>query len=58
VSEDAAPRLIQDELAELVILCNEGSLLPEGFSGRGWDAADNDVAYLAFSMATDDVDDL
>ena len=58
VAEDAAARLVQHEVAERVVGRDEAGLLPDRVARWRRDAADDDVADLAFGMAADDVDDL
>ena len=55
--ENAATRLIEDEIAQGAVAGDEARLLPQGFAWRGRDAADDHVADLAFGVAGDDVDD-
>ena len=55
--EDAAARLVQDEVPKGLILGNESRLLPDRVTRRRYDTADNDVADLAGGMAADDMND-
>jgi hypothetical protein len=55
--EDAAARLVEDEIAQAAVLGDEARLLPQGFARRGRDAADDHIADLALSVAGDGVDD-
>ena len=57
MSEDAATRLVEDEIAQGSVLGDEARLLPQGFARRGRDAADDHIADLALGMASDDVND-
>jgi hypothetical protein len=54
--EDAAARLVEDEIAQGAVLGDEARLLPQGFAWRGRDAASDHIADLALSVAGDDVD--
>ena len=58
MAEDAAARFVEDEIAQGAVIGDEARLLPQGFAGRGRDAADDHVADLALGVAGDDVDDL
>ena len=55
VAEDSAPRLVQHEAAQRLVAGDEAGLLPERVAGRRGDAADDDIAHLAFRMAADDL---
>ena len=56
VAEDAAARLVEDEVAQGLVLGDPAALLPDRLAGRRQDAADDDVADLALGMGGDDVD--
>ena len=58
VAEDAAARLVEDEVAQRLVAGDEARLLPERVARRRRDAADDDVADLAFGMAADHMDGL
>jgi hypothetical protein len=57
ISEDAAARFVDDEIAKGAVFGDEARLLPQGFACRGRDATDGHIADLARSVAGDDVDD-
>ena len=54
--QDAAARLVQDEVAQGLVRSDEARLRPERLAGRRCDAADDDIAHLALGMAGDDLD--
>jgi hypothetical protein len=54
--EDAAARLVEDEIAQAAVLGDEARLLPQVFAWRGRDAANDHIADLALSVASDDVE--
>ena len=58
VTEDAAPRLVEDHVAEPPVLGDEAALLPEGRAGGRRDPADDDVPHLALGVAAHYVDDV
>ena len=58
MAEDAAARLVQDEIAQSSIGFDGGALFPERPPGGRRDATDNDIANLALGVAADDVDGL
>jgi len=57
VLEDTAPRFIQNEPAQPLILFNPAGFLPDGITRRWSHAADNDVSNLAFGMTRHDLYD-
>jgi len=58
VAENPAARLVENEVPEALVLSDPARLLPQRIARRRCDAADDDVADLAFRVAADDVNDL
>ncbi|MCY1459095.1 hypothetical protein D9M71_765390 [compost metagenome] len=50
--EHPAAGFVQDKVAQGLVGFNELALIPDGFTRRGRDAADNDVANFTRCMAT------
>lgn len=50
MAEHAAARFVQDEVAQGLVIGDPAALFPDRVTGRGQDAADDDIADLAFGM--------
>jgi hypothetical protein len=58
MAEHATAGLVQHEVPQRFVLRDEARLLPDRVAGRWRDAADDDVADLAFGVAAYDMNDI
>jgi len=56
--EDAAAGLVQHEVSQGFVGCDEARLVPDRVAWRGCHAAHDDIADLALGLAADDLDRL
>ena len=56
MTKDPTARLVQNELAQLVVACDEPRLFPERITGRRIYPANYYVANFAFGVGADDFD--
>jgi hypothetical protein len=56
VTKDSTTRFVQNKLTKLVVGCNETRLIVQSLTGWWIYAANNDVAYFTFGMATNNMD--